>query len=129
MANPTDPSNPSVQSSPSKSEAYLTPTNVNLPTPSATFAFGDGGGLPSLPEAPSRLGASESGAVKLVGQDTDSSNSTLEDDEAVLREDTKKEAEALSNSNSASGMVDVSTGIWLGGLGMGVVTGFAILGM
>lgn len=65
--------------------------------------------------------------MKLVGQGSDSdSESTLEDDEAVLREDTKKEAEAMSNSNSAGTSAGVDHKAWIG---VGVVTGLAMVGM
>lgn len=83
------------------------------------------GDLPDLPAAPSQLGASESGVVKLVGQgDSSGSNSTLEDDEAVLRDDTKKQME--EQANSAMGLVS-GAGPWMSGVGL--VTGFAILAM
>lgn len=118
MANPSS----SPASAPA-SESYLTPTNINVPTPSATFELGGSGDLPSLPGVPSLLGASETGAVKLVGQDSTASKS-IEDDEAVLREDTKKEAEALENSAMSS--VDPEAGLWVAGL---VVTGYAVMGM
>ena len=115
MANPT--------SSPASTETYLTPTNVHVPTPSATFDLAGNGDLPNLPGVSSQLGASESGAVKLVGQaDSSGSNSTSEDDEAVLRDDTKKQIE--EQANSASGLVN-GAGLWVGGVV--IMTGFAVL--
>jgi hypothetical protein len=116
MANPSSP--------PTASETYLTPTNINLPTPSATFELGGGGDLPSLPAVPSQLGASESGGVKLVGQDSSGLSSTLEDDEAVLRDDTKKQGQTQANGSAC--LAGLDTAVWTGGM---IVTGFAILGL
>lgn len=124
MANPSPPAS-------SITEAYITPTNVNVPKPSATFNLN--GDLPSLPAVPSRLGSSESASagVKLVGQEqglgvgessgtaSATSTSSVRDDESVIREDTKKQETSQSNA-AASG-----SGVWMGG--MGVVTGLTIL--
>lgn len=62
MANPS--SSPTTANQ--ETETYYTPSNVDLPHASATLSLN--GDLPSLSAAPSLLGSSETGGVRVVGQ-------------------------------------------------------------
>lgn len=116
MANPSQLASPPDQpdDGAADADAYITPSDIDLPS-AATLSLS--GTLPALPSSstPNPLGSSETGGVRVVGQDVSKSDIGAGTDAgSETTENTNDSNDEADQPNSAGSSVRTGAGAWAG---------------